>query len=609
MDGLNGQVKPGTILAIMGASGAGKSTFLSAITGRIPPSAYTGAVLVNGEPPDAAFPRILGFCSQSVPFLAFLSVRETLMYAARLRLPESLTRAEKARRVDALLEELDLTRCAHTTVGIESQPGGISGGERRRLALACELLHEPMLLVADEITSGLDSAAALRIVLILRRLARVQGRTVVLTLHQPRAELMPFFDQLLLLSGGRTAYLGPTWKPADAAAGYGGAAAVDGAAADATEHLNMLTYFASIGYPFPAFANPADVLIDLVNSDHDALLGDVEAAEAGAAAKTAPLQLLPDAAPDTGAAAVVAEAAPAAAQTARAPGAATDAADGAATLTRITIETGDGGEGVGATAADSHPGPTSPVSPSGTMLLQRAGSSYDGATSSSAAGALSQRLQSRKAGLSRQAAADDLVSKYAASPLALAARTPPPSYPPRATPAFGGSGKRRYPTSWCTQMGVVLERTFWFKLRNPDAVLSLFIGTFVMSIIIAAVFWKLPLTATGVRDRISAVAFLILTQSFASFDQVVVFPSERPVALRDEQNGAYSMSAFYIGRTLAEVPMQLFLSLLVGLITYHGWGLAGSQGLFLLIIVLASATGAAMLTFVGSFNTRQTPYR
>jgi ABC-type multidrug transport system ATPase subunit len=556
LDGLSGSVPPGTILAIMGASGAGKSTLLSVLTGRIPAGAYSGAVLVNGEAPDASFPRVLGFVSQDVPMLAFLTVRETLMYAARLRLPESLPRAEKARRVDALLEDLDLTRAAHTRVGLASEPGGISGGERRRLALACELLHEPQLLIADELTSGLDAAAALRIVLILRRLAHVRRQTVLLTVHQPRAELMPFFDQLLLLAGGRTAYLGPTWRAADAAvagapAGSASAAAVDadGAAAAATAAVDadgsaadaasagkppstpppppaprsMLEYFSAIGYPFPPYSNPADTLIDLVNSDHDGLLADVAAAEAAAAAVAA------------AAAAVVADGGGAAGAAAARP----QAADAAC----VAVVVPSGSDGGAAQSSEAVPAAAAPdAAGEGAASAASAAPAPAPALASSASGSAGKTLGSlsvRRAGVSRQAAAEDLIAKYAASPLAAAARAEPPAYPPRPTPAFGGAGKRRHPTRWCTQVGVVAERAFFFKLRNPDAALALFIGTVVMAVILATTFWRMPATASGVRDRMSAIAFLILTQSFAAFDQVVVAPIERPVALRDEQNGAY----------------------------------------------------------------------
>lgn len=209
LHGVAGQVPPGAVLAIMGASGAGKSTLLNVLAGRLP--APSGSVRVNGAAPNpSTFSRILGYCAQDTPFLAYLTPRETLRYAARLRLPRDMSGADKRARVERVLRQLDLLGCADTRVGTAGEAGGISGGERRRLGLAAELLYDPRLLLADEITSGLDAASAKRIALILRTLAREGGRTVVLTLHQPRADLMPLFDQLLLLAGGRVAYYGPT---------------------------------------------------------------------------------------------------------------------------------------------------------------------------------------------------------------------------------------------------------------------------------------------------------------------------------------------------------------------------------------------------------------
>ncbi|RYG44708.1 ATP-binding cassette domain-containing protein, partial [archaeon] len=210
-------------------------------------SGYTGEVSVNGKRVGTNFTRLMGYVTQDAPFFDTLTVRETLMFAARLRLPSSVSRAQKTARVDALIAELDLKGCAHTRIGKATEAGGISGGERRRLTLAMEMLFDPYLLFCDEVTSGLDSASALRIVQILRGLAHDQNRTVVCTIHQPRASVLAQFDNLLLLAGGRVVYFGPTWTEGRA----------DG----------MLAYFAHLGFPFRAYENPADELLDLVNTD------------------------------------------------------------------------------------------------------------------------------------------------------------------------------------------------------------------------------------------------------------------------------------------------------------------------------------------------------
>jgi len=128
---------------------------------------------------------------------------------------------------------------------------GISGGERRRLAIGCELLGSPRLLLADEPTSGLDAHHAERVVSLIRSAAASRGIPAVATLHQPRSSIWAMLDDLLLLApGGRTVYHGPTDR--------------------------ALSHFARLGHACPAQTNPADFLIDLVSIRHDAPDADAE---------------------------------------------------------------------------------------------------------------------------------------------------------------------------------------------------------------------------------------------------------------------------------------------------------------------------------------------
>ncbi|KAF5744062.1 White-brown-complex ABC transporter family [Tripterygium wilfordii] len=194
------EAKPGEIMAIAGPSGAGKTTLLEILAGEIPPSRVSGRVYVNQQPMNAEhFRRISGYVTQDEALFPFLTIEETLMYSARLRLYGGVK--EAAARVKELLKELRLEHVANMRIGGESRRG-ISGGEKRRVSIGVDLVHDPAVLLLDEPTSGLDSASALHLALLLKSMALTQGKTIVLTIHQPGFRILELFDQILLLSNG-----------------------------------------------------------------------------------------------------------------------------------------------------------------------------------------------------------------------------------------------------------------------------------------------------------------------------------------------------------------------------------------------------------------------
>ncbi|RQM12346.1 hypothetical protein B5M09_008371 [Aphanomyces astaci] len=167
-------------------------------------------------------------------FYATLTVKEHLMFQAELRMGKAFNPEEREARVDYVIDELGLTKCRDSQIGGVTDVRGLSGGERKRLSFATEILTNPSLLFVDEPTSGLDSFMAESVVLQLQKLAR-EGRTVVATIHQPSSELFTLFDQLYLLSGGHTIYNG---KACDAVA-----------------------YFASQGLQYPTYMNPTNYFL------------------------------------------------------------------------------------------------------------------------------------------------------------------------------------------------------------------------------------------------------------------------------------------------------------------------------------------------------------
>ncbi|KAG2387158.1 hypothetical protein C9374_001490 [Naegleria lovaniensis] len=235
---MSGYVKPGSVLAIMGPSGAGKTSLLNILSQRVKPT--SGSLLANKTKAGKAFRSISAFVQQDDVLLPNLTVRETLRYAALLRLDSSLPNSSKMERVDVIMQELGLSKVADTIVGLPGLSKGISGGERKRLCIAIELLTEPSVLFLDEPTTGLDAKTSLNVIQLINRLAQ-HGRSVVLTIHQPRSDIFQLFDRLLLLARGKIAYFGDAHK--------------------------AIPYFEKIGYTCPEEFNPADFVMDMVTEN------------------------------------------------------------------------------------------------------------------------------------------------------------------------------------------------------------------------------------------------------------------------------------------------------------------------------------------------------
>lgn len=237
LSNVQGFVKPGQVMAIMGASGAGKTSLLDILARRQKQGIVNGNILVNGHVvADEEFKRVIGYVDQEDTMIPTLTVYETILYSALLRLPKSMSFEAKKYRVMETMHELGILAIKDSRIG---QPGfrSISGGEKRRVSIACELVTSPSILFLDEPTSGLDAYNAYNVVECLVTLARNYNRTVIFTIHQPRSNIVALFDQLILLAKGYVVYSG--------------------------EATLCQPYFENIGHPCPPGFNIADYLVDL----------------------------------------------------------------------------------------------------------------------------------------------------------------------------------------------------------------------------------------------------------------------------------------------------------------------------------------------------------
>ncbi|KAG5478633.1 hypothetical protein LSCM1_06036 [Leishmania martiniquensis] len=223
---INFTVHSGDVLAIMGPSGAGKTTLLDLLSARMKSGVVSGTIALNGTPISATGARaaeyrnIIGYVSQEDTLLPSLTVEQTILYAARLKLPKALSRSTVNHIVKRIIETLKLQHCSHTLIGGE-KIRGLSGGERRRVSIAVELLANPRILYLDEPTSGLDTVSAKHVVEAIVELAKDSMMRmyamhyfafrpiVIFSIHQPSQEIYELFDKVLLLSRGMSIYCGP----------------------------------------------------------------------------------------------------------------------------------------------------------------------------------------------------------------------------------------------------------------------------------------------------------------------------------------------------------------------------------------------------------------
>ncbi|KAF2128401.1 ATP-binding cassette transporter-like protein [Dothidotthia symphoricarpi CBS 119687] len=243
LDGISGFVEAGEMLALMGPSGSGKTTLLNVLAHRAatPNATIQQTLCINGTPTSlASFRKLSSYVEQDDALVGSLTVRETLYFAAQLALPSSINKTQRKTRIEGLLSAFGLQNQADTIIGTPIRKG-VSGGQKRRVSVASQLITSPKIVFLDEPTSGLDSAASYEVMSFVRDVARKHKVLVIASIHQPSTTTFELFDKLMLLSRGKVAYNGPVKQVVD--------------------------YFGGLGYNMPMYTNPAEYLIQLVNTD------------------------------------------------------------------------------------------------------------------------------------------------------------------------------------------------------------------------------------------------------------------------------------------------------------------------------------------------------
>nr|WOF01077.1 ABC transporter domain-containing protein [Corynespora cassiicola] len=591
LSGISGAVHPGELLAIMGASGAGKTTFLDILARKNKVGITGGDFYLNGEKVrDDEFRNVIGFVDQEDTMLPTLTVHETILDSALLRLPKEMSRASKEQRVDDVERQLGIHHIRHQKIGSEESGRGISGGEKRRVGIACELVTSPSILFLDEPTSGLDAYNAFNVVECLVNLVKNYNRTVVFTIHQPRSNIVALFDQLILLAKGRTVYSGP--------------------------FESCQPYFDQIGYSCPPGFNIADYLVDLTMHasaarqiiDEDSSLFARDGLRTSASSAIA-IKSIPSIAnsidPDT-------------------VGSPSNSSIRPKNKRRTSIRQQQERElftrKKGAAPAD---GTMSPKTDDEAPYDRREGSNAQWLKLSRQQGAPPPQILDDPDELPPPADGgtgtnlDTLVAAYATSDVAGAVHEDIASGIARAHEANGTTNENQGPNGYVAagklrgfrKVGllgqfVILSKRTWRNLyRNPMLMLTHYAIAIVLAVFLGFLFYGLTDDIKGFQNRLGLFFFVLALFGFSTLTILTVFAPERLLFTRERAKGYYSPLSYFTAKVLFDiVPLRLIPPIILGMIVYPMTGLnpAWPQFLkFILFLVLFNLAAAAIFLFIG----------
>ncbi|KAG5331080.1 ABCG4 protein, partial [Acromyrmex charruanus] len=446
---VNGKFRSGELTAIMGPSGAGKSTLMNVLAG-YKTSHLSGSVLINGKDRNLrTFRKMSCYIMQDDRLLPHLTVYEAMTVSANLKLGKDISATAKKVVIEEIIETLGLREASNT------QTQSLSGGQRKRLSIALELVNNPPVMFFDEPTSGLDSSACFQCLSLLKSLSR-GGRTIICTIHQPSARLFEMFDHLYLLAEGQCIYQG----------NVGG----------------LVPFLSSMGLDCPSYHNPADYMEVACGEHGECVHKLVMAVNNGKCNNYQHHQ-----------------AAIAAAQT---------------VSNDIAKES-----------------PQEQTKPEGAALIPN--------------------------GVAKSSTGTTVINMPVSCTTSLL------------DSAESIEQKVGFPTNGWMQFWILLKRTFMSQIRDLTLTKVRLISHIIVGFLIGAIYYDIGNEASEVMSNAGCVFFTVMFLMFtAMMPTILTFPMEMSVFVREHLNYWYSVKAFYLARTLADLPFQMMYSIAYVMIVY-----------------------------------------
>lgn len=575
---VSGQAKPGEVLALMGPSGSGKTSLLDVLSSR---SSYDDGVIYlnsmsmgsysNNNNRMKSLKRKIAYIKQKDIFFDHLTVKDQLMYTAFLRLGDDYTKEQKLEEVDKVIKLLRLEKCADTQIML------VSGGERKRVNIGTELLINPSIIMLDEPTSGLDSTSAVSLMSLLSSLARDYGKTVITSIHQPSSAIFRSFDKVMFLVDGCTVFHGsPT---------------------------ESLQYCKGLGFACPDGYNAADHWMDLLVEDSPVVTtcigtangitntfdddDDDDDEKEALVSSSFPIQLEDDIENHLGTN--------------------TDKKDDE--ITRSSESTGI----VVPTASKS-------MKKNRTSLISRLSLTFtQSATNKKALHLLEltrkireeyrNKIDMPKARLIIEWDADKHAEEVAMLDIEGGSEMVGSSSNGSLN-SFNLENENdnsaeknnfidsKFNTSWKTQFYILLHRS----LKNSSAAIWRpinFFKSIALGVLTGLLWFQVPHDETHLFDRQAFVFFCVTYWVFdGTFTAIFTFPTERSMIFKERASGSYYLSAYFLSKTLSEMPTRLSLPAIFWTIVYWMSGInykfhvfMGTMGCILLAVLAGESYG------------------